>query len=162
MLYIYGNKNYGRTYNFRGGGDIFTIIKNAGFFLLPNIKQIDDLTYTIRLQINILEAIIDDIITNKQIPNAILGVNVMLLLPIMKEIQIIDCEGFKLWCILYFIWNMTFCKNKGCGTQESFAHNFPALLYSLKSFGYTPQELLKYFMTERGSSIMTMFIDRYR
>jgi hypothetical protein len=33
--------------------------------------------------------------TNKQIPNAILGVNVMLLLPIMKEIQIIDLRQPK-------------------------------------------------------------------
>jgi hypothetical protein len=48
-----------------------------------------------KIEINILEAVIDDIISNKKIPNAILGVNVMLLLPIMKEIQIIDCEGFN-------------------------------------------------------------------
>ena len=41
----------------------------------------------------------------------------------MKKIQLIDCEGFKLWCILYFVWNMEFCKNKGFETQESFAHN---------------------------------------
>ncbi len=85
----------------------------------------------------------------------------MLLLPIMKDIQIIDCEGFKLWCIIYFIWNMKFCKNKGFGTQESFAHNFPALIQTLISFKYTPNELLHFFMMRRGASILTMFIDRY-
>jgi hypothetical protein len=114
------------------------------------------------LQLNILEAVVDDIISNKQIPNAIFGVNVMLLLPIMKEIQIIDCEGFKLWCVLYFIWNMKFCKNKGFGTQESFAHNFPTLIVSLLSFGYTPKRLLKNWVNIRRGSLMSFFIDRYR
>jgi hypothetical protein len=142
------------------GGDIFIIIKIAGFFL-PSIKPISAETNTFQLQINILEAIIDDIITNKQLPNAIFGVNVMLLLPIMKEIKIIDCEGFKLWCIIYFIWNMEFCKNKGFGTQESFAHNFPALIKALISFGYTPNELLQSFLIRRAASIFTMFIDRH-
>ena len=98
----------------------------------------------------------------KQIPNAILGVNVMLLLPIMKEIQIIDCEGFKLWCVLYFIWNMNFCKNKGFGTQESFAHNYPALIKILLSFGYTPTQLLSDWGVFRTGSLMTYIIDKYR
>jgi hypothetical protein len=146
-----------------GGGDMFTIVKFASLHM-PSIctdKYETTINY-VKVEVSILEAIISDIVDNKQIPNAIFGVNIMLLLPIMKEIQIIDCEGFKLWCILYFIWNMTFCKNKGFGTQESFAHNYPTLIKTLLSFGYTPTELMNDFMCRRSASIMTFFIDKYR
>jgi hypothetical protein len=129
---------------------------------IPTFECISDICSIPLLQLNILEAVVDDIISNKQIPNAIFGVNVMLLLPIMKEIQIIDCEGFKLWCILYFLWNMTFCKNKGFGSQESFAHNFPTLIVSLLSFGYTPKILFKDWMNIRRGSLMSFLIDKYR
>ncbi len=143
------------------GGDIFTILKLLTLHL-TNISKYDGIIDFTKVEINILEAVIDDIFTNKKIPNAILGINVMLLLPIMKEIQIIDCEGFKLWCILYFIWNMTFCKNKGFGTQESFAHNYPALIKILLSFGYTPTQLLSDWAIYRTGSLMTFLIDKYR
>ena len=86
----------------------------------------------------------------------------MLLLPIMKNIEAIDCEGFKLWCILYFIWNMEFYKNKGFEMQESFAHNFPALISTLLSFGYSPDELINAFCVYRAASISTIAIDRYK
>lgn len=144
-----------------GGGDIFTIIKFLTLHI-PKIECLSKYGYIHITQLNILEAVIDDILTNKQIPNAILGVNVMLLLPIMKEIQIIDCEGFKLWSILYIIWNMEFCKNKGFGIQESFAHNYPTLIKILLSFGYTPAQLLSDWGSYRFGSLMTFFIDKYR
>ncbi len=150
----------GKT-KFIGGGDFFTKVKLAGFILIPSIKMLGIDCIVPMIQFNILEAIIDDIITNKKIPNAIFGVNVMLLLPIMKEIQIIDCGGFKLWCILYFIWNMIFCKNKGFGTQESFAHNFPALITTLLSFGYDPKELISTFASSRRASISTTIFDKW-
>ena len=143
------------------GGDAFTIIKFLTMFI-PNISKYDKELDIILLRLNIIEAVIDDIISNKQIPNAIFGVNLMLFLPIMKEIQIIDCEGMKIWFILYFIWNMRFCKNKGFGTQESFAHNFPALIRIMLSFGYTPTQLLSDWRCNRGASITTSFIDHFR
>ncbi len=143
------------------GGDMFTIVKFLTLHL-PSININDDFIVLVKTEINILEAVIDDIFTNKQIPNAIFGVNIMLLLPIMKEIQIIDCEGFKLWCILYFIWNMKFCMNKGFGTQETFAHNYPALIKALLSFGYTPSRLFSDFLSHRTASLLTLFIEKYR
>ncbi len=146
---------------FEGGGDIFILVKLLTLHL-PNIHKYDGIVDFVKLEINVLEAVIDDIFTHKKIPNAILGVNVMLLFPIMKDIQIIDGEGFKLWCILYFIWNMQFCKNKGFGTQESFAQNYPALIKVLLSFGYTPNELLDFWGSYRTGSLMTFFIDKYR
>ena len=140
---------------------MFTIVKFITMHM-PNIAQYDAIIDFVKLEVNILEAIIADVVDNKQIPNAIFGVSIMLLLPIMKEIQIIDCEGFKLWCILYFLWNMTFCKNKGFGAQESFAHNYPALIKILLSFGYTPMRLLSDYGCFRTASLMTVFVDKYR
>ena len=144
------------------GGDMFSIVKFASLHM-PSIctDKYDTIINYVKLEVNILMAVISDITDNKRIPNAFFGVNIMLLLPIMKEIQIMDCEGFKLWCILYFIWNMTYCKNQGFGTQESFAHNYPALISTLLSFGYTPTQLMSDFMCRRSASIMTFFIDKY-
>ena len=59
----------------------------------------------------------------------------------MKDINLLDCEGIKLWSILYFIWNMKFCKNRKQTTFFMFAHNFPTLHKTLFSFGYTVQYL---------------------
>ena len=60
------------------------------------------------------------------------------------------------------LWNMNFCKNKGFGTQESFAHNYPALIKILLSFGYTPTQLLSDWGVFRTGSLMTYIIDKYR
>jgi hypothetical protein len=147
----------GKT-KFINGGDLFTIVKLAGFLLVPSINNVD--AGIPMIQLNILEAIIDDIITNKKIPNAIFGVNVLFLLPIMKDIKIMNCKGFKLWCILYFIWNMKFCKNKGFGIQESFAHNYPALICILKSFGYSHKEMIDSFINLRIGAISAIIIDK--
>ncbi len=141
------------------GGDIFTIVKLLGLILIPRFET-SNCTTMLFIQINILEAIIDDIITNKTIQNAVFGINVMLLLPIMEKYKKTDCEGFKLWCILYFIWIMKFCKNKGFGTQESFAQNVPALVTTLLSFGYTAPELISYWANARRNSISTWIIDK--
>jgi hypothetical protein len=76
----------------------------------------------------------------------------------MKQINILNCEGIKLWCILYFIWNMKFCKNKGYSKIEAFSHNFPALYKTLISSGYTQDELLNNWGSLRENSLLTNII----
>ena len=73
----------------------------------------------------------------------------------MKDINLLDCEGIKLWSILYFIWNMKFCKNRKQTTFFMFAHNFPTLHKTLFSFGYTPDELIKNWGSIREASLIT-------
>ena len=68
------------------GGDIFTIVKLLGLILIPRFET-SNCTTMLFIQINILEAIIDDIITNKNIQNAVFGINVMLLLPIHLKVD---------------------------------------------------------------------------
>lgn len=108
------------------------------------------------------QAVISDIIQNKDYLNALYGFNLSLLMPIMKKINLLDCEGVKIWCILYFIWNMKFCKNKGYSKIESFAHNFPALHKTLISFGYTPDELIYNWGCLREASLITTFQKNYK
>lgn len=69
-----------------------------------------------------------------------------------------NCEGIKIWCILYFIWNMKFCNNKKYSTIASFAHNFPALYKTLISSGYTQDELFNNWCYVRESCIITNII----
>ena len=136
---------------------IFEIVKFLTVFLRPNIKSIEKYNYII-IKINIYEAVISDIIENKDFMNALFGFNLTLLLPIMKYINLLDCEGLKIWAILYFLLNIKFCKNKKYSTIQSFAHNFPALHKTLISFGYTPDELLNNWYHTREVSIITSMI----
>ena len=138
--------------------NIFSVVKGSLTTLRPNIKCIENQYNHIMLNINIYEAVISDIKQNKDFLNALYGFNLTLLLPIMKHINILDCEGLKLWCILYFIWNMKFCINKKYTKITSFAHNFPALHKTLISFGYTPDELLRNWCYIREASIITSII----
>ena len=76
----------------------------------------------------------------------------------MIKINLLDFEGVKIWCILYFIWNMKFCKNKGYSKIQAFAHNFPALYKTLFSFGYTPYEIFRNWDYIREASLITSII----
>jgi hypothetical protein len=87
--------------------------------------------------------------------NCLCGLNLCFHLPIMINMNLIDCEGFRLWCILYFLWNMKFCKNRKWSTLAAFAHNFPTLYKTLISFGFTPSELPEGWAYMREASIMT-------
>ena len=139
--------------------NIFGIIKALTLLLRQNTKGLEQYNY-IWLNINIYEAVISDIIQNKDFLNALYGFNLTLLWPVMKHINILNGEGIKLWCILYFIWNMKFCKNKGYSKIDAFSHNFPALYKTLLSSGYTSDELLNNWGYLREISLITAVIVR--
>jgi hypothetical protein len=143
-------KNYCR-------GNIFVILKIFIILLRPNIKSWEKYN-DIMININIYEAVISDIIQNKDYLNSLYGLNLTLLLPIMKQMNLLGCDGFKLWCILYFFWNMKFCINRKHHKIISFAHNFPALYKTLISFEYTPDELVNNWVYLREASIITGII----
>ena len=72
--------------------------------------------------------------------------------------HLLDSNGIKVWCILYFIWNIKFCKNKKYSKIQTYAHNIPLLYKILLSFGYTPDELLNNWCYLREVCIMTCII----
>ncbi len=81
--------------------DMFCIIKFLTLHV-PAIANFNAHNSRLFMQINILEAVIADI-ADSHVANAVLGIYLMLLLPIMLEVNLLDCEGFKLWCVGYFV-----------------------------------------------------------
>jgi hypothetical protein len=137
--------------------DPFVIIKLLTLLCRPNIKSGDAINF-IPININIFEAVIVDIVENKDILNTILGINLMILLPKIKDKKILNIQLFKIWCIFYFIWNMKFCKNKNYSTIFSLAHNTPPLIKIFLSLGYDYEELVNIWIRMRESSLLTQFI----
>lgn len=59
-----------------------------------------------------------------------------------------------------FIWNMKFCQNKGYSFQASVAHNLPALIIILLSFGNTTEDLVNEFSCIRIGSIISIILNK--
>ena len=134
---------------------IFSIIKIITILIHLNIKCFEKYNY-IFININILEAVFSDIIENDDLLNGLFGFSLILLYPIMNHL--LDSNGIKIWCILYFIWNIKFCKNKKYSKIQTYAHNIPPLYKTLFSFGYTADELLNNWCYLREACIMTSII----
>jgi hypothetical protein len=107
----------------------------------------------IPLIINIIEAVLYDYFVCENSNNALFGLSLLPLLQ-LKHINVIGCEGIKIWIILYFLWNMNM-GDKTYDIKRKFSHNFPPLYTSLLSFGFTPDEILTNFCLMRASSIRT-------
>jgi hypothetical protein len=122
-------------------------------YILLSIPHYKNQVAELPLIINIIGAVLYDHFICENTSNALLGLSLLPLLK-LKHINIIDCEGIKMWIILYFIWNI----NIGEKTRDinwAFSHNFPPLYTSLLSFGFTPSEILTKFCLMRSSSIRT-------
>ena len=68
--------------------NIFEIAKFLSVLLRPNIRGFEKFNNYNMVNINIYEAVISDIIQNKDFLNALYGFKLTLLLPIMKHINI--------------------------------------------------------------------------
>ena len=125
-------------------------------FISLSIPHYKNKALELPLIINIIEAVLYDYFVCENTSNALFG---LLLLPLLslKHINVVDCEGIKIWIILYFIWNMNINKNKN-KNKLLFSNNFPPLYTSLLSFGFTPNEILTNFCLMRSSSIRTSFM----
>jgi hypothetical protein len=132
---------------------LFRIVK-YGLLSLPNYKGSNT---DVKIYLNIAEAILFDFYVNNDYNNSAFGVYLLLMLPILSKVNIIDNEGFKLWCIIYFIWNIKFGLNYGQTLQQTFSHNFPALYTTALSFGYSIEELKTIFALLRSASIRTFY-----
>jgi hypothetical protein len=121
---------------------------------LPDIKNN---TTDLKIFLNIAEAVLMDTFSHKDYINSTFGTSLIFMLPVLSKVNIIDNEGFKLWTILYFIWNIKFCKNLGSG-DDALSHNIPALMTILLSFGYTSTEMKHNFSLLRSASIRTYYL----
>ena len=107
------------------------------------------------MKVNMIEAILYDLYTNKNYYNATFGFSLILLLPTMKHAHFINNEGIKLWIILYCIWNYKVFNNKDC----HLSHLIPPLYTSLLSFGFNSNEILNNFCLMRSVSIRTFILN---
>jgi hypothetical protein len=84
----------------------------------------------------------------------------------LKNIQIIDNEGFKIWVILYSIWFLGIDKHNKSGVGgktpagDLFSHVFPALQTTLFSFGFTKDELINIFALMRSASSRSILMNK--
>ena len=135
----------------RGGGNIklffennkSDIVKISQFikYISLSCLYIKNYSYDNEMKVNMIEAILYDLYTNKNYYNATFGFSLILLLPTMKHAHFINNEGIKLWIILYCIWNYKVFNNKDC----HLSHLIPPLYTSLLSFGFNSNEILNNF-----------------
>ena len=81
------------------------------------------------IALNIIEAIVTDLCMNRIecYCNAFFGSALIILL--YKKVK--SPLGFKLWSILYTVWNMIFIYTNGYTVFLAIANNLPALYYTL-------------------------------
>ncbi len=133
---------------------MFRTVKFA-LLSLPNYKGSNT---DVKIFLNITEAILFDFYVNKDYNNSAFGASLLLMLPILSKVNIIDNEGFKLWCIIYFVWNIKFGLNYNQTLQQTFSHNFPALHTTILSFGYSIEELKMIWALLRSASVRTYYL----
>jgi hypothetical protein len=112
--------------------------------------------YNTIIALNIMEAIVTDLCMN-QIEcycNAFFGSALIILL--YKKVK--SPLGFKLWSLLYAVWNMIFIYTKGYTVFLAIANNLPALYYTLGSQTDRLDRLRIYWGTCRCAAIMTQII----
>lgn len=134
-------------------------------FISLSIPYYKNKSLELPMIINILEVVIYDLYCENT-SNAFFGLSLIPLLS-LKNIQIIDNEGFKIWVILYSIWFLGIDKHnkgsrKGDKTPASdlFSHVFPALQTTLFSFGFTKDELINNFSLMRSASSRTLLMNK--
>jgi len=147
-----------------GGGNIEQFVENnksdidkiAQFikYISVSFPYIKNYSYDNEMNINIIEAILYDLYTNKNYYNATFGLSLILLLPTMKHTHFINNEGIKLWIILYCIWNYKVFNNK----EIHLSHLIPPLYTSLLSFGFNSNEIFNNFCLMRSASIRTAIL----
>ena len=98
----------------------------------------------------IYKSALRDLLKHKDLSNALFGVKLALIFPIMKQIKILDNVGLKTWFILCFILTEKQSKNKGVPKIQSLKQNFPELFKLLISSGYTTDELLKLWIDAKN------------
>ena len=125
-------------------------------FISLSIPVYKNKSLELPLIINIIEAVLYDYFVCENTSNALFGLSLLPLLS-LKHINVIDCEGIKIWIILYFMWNMNVADTK-FKSKISFSNNFPPLYTSILSFGFTPDEILTNFCLMRMASIRTSFM----
>ena len=134
----------------------FNITKTITVFICPILEKIK---MSKLVNINILEAVIEAFNDN-QYTNASKGILLILMLNrIEKQKNKNKIILFKLWIIFYYEWNMEFCKNQGYAFKTSFAHNFPALIFTLFSRLKKFNSILEYWGIIRLSSLFITVID---
>ncbi len=74
---------------------ILWIIKAITILIRPNIKCLEQYNYH-WINLNMIESVIFDLTQHKDFLNVLYGVNLMLLRPIMTNINLVDCEGVKI------------------------------------------------------------------
>jgi hypothetical protein len=108
------------------------------------------------IALNIIEAIVTDLCMNRIecYCNAFFGSALIILL--YKKVK--SPLGFKLWSILYTVWNTIFIYTKGYTVFLAIANNLPALYYTLGSQTDRLDHLRICWGTCRCAAIMTQII----
>jgi hypothetical protein len=107
------------------------------------------------LAINILQAVITDLFYSEfiHIANAIYGLIVIFLLYRVKDVR-----QYKLWSIVYSLWNMIFIFTKGYSVFVAIANNLPALYYTLINGSQNIDDVQRHWALCRCSAIITQLI----
>ena len=132
-------------------------------FISLSIPYYKNTSVELPLIINLLEVVIFELYYENT-STAFWGLSLIPLLS-LKNIQIIDNEGFKIWVILYSIWFLGLDKNskgiKGVEIPTSvlFSHVYPTLHTILFSFGFTTNELLAMFALMRSASSRSLIMN---
>jgi hypothetical protein len=105
--------------------------------------------------LNILEAVVVDLFYNNFVnyANAVYGLMVMCLL-----YRVRDVKQFKLWSIVYSLWNMIFIFTKGYSVFVAIANNLPALYYTLVNASPNLDDVQRHWTLCRCSAIITQLI----
>lgn len=134
---------------------IFELIKFITLlliFLIPNNSSYQNIKNELLLvRFNIIETFIFD--TNYF--NMFCGVVLCIML---SEKQ--SSTMFKLWTILYLIWNVRFCINVEYSFISALSHNLPCAISVLRWRGSNFKELWNLWCSYRASSLLTAIIPR--
>ena len=108
------------------------------------------------IALNIVEAIVTDLCMNRIecYCNAFFGSALIILLYKKAKSPL----GFKLWSILYAVWNVIFIYTKGYTVFLAIANNLPALYYTLGYQSNRLDQIRICWGTCRCAAIMTQII----
>lgn len=108
------------------------------------------------ININILEACILSLINNGINLNVLEGFFLIIMLNKIKKKS--HKKIFNLWVIIYFHWNMRFCKDIYYPLTISLGHNLPPLIYFFTDINNI-KECIDYWCIVRGGSLLRTFFE---
>ena len=108
-----------------------------------------------KVNINILEAVIKELVDYYKLKNQSSLINSLEGILLIISIKYIKKYGkvvlLKLWILLYYYWNITFCKNQKYLDIPSIAHNLPCLISIFSSSNF--DDCFNKWAMIRGSSL---------